>query len=169
MLHDSSSARSKRASAEVIFDLTTDVSRDRIVMSQAPITPRRRNLFSERVRAGRSCLERQVLRLTPFGAFQHPTLSAGGSHDILFSANLRAAIAGNSLSDAANVGCACISSRRGPHICRRCDPWWAAPSFFGWTLAITGQVGFPKSELHAGLAWTPLLASISTHGKGFSL
>src|SRR5215831_3642684 len=29
----------------------------------------------------------------------------------------------------------------------RFDPWWAAPSFFGQTLAITGHVHSPKPEL----------------------
>jgi hypothetical protein len=34
----------RRASAEVTFDLMTVASRDRIAMSQAPITPTKRNM-----------------------------------------------------------------------------------------------------------------------------
>src|SRR5262249_29602093 len=63
---------------------------------------------------------------------------------------------------------ACICLRHTPYTAGRCDPWWAAPSSFGQTLAVTGHVPFsPKSEL-PGLCVSALLTGFHfTHnGKG---
>src|SRR5262245_27272185 len=40
---------------------------------------------------------------------------------------------------------ACICLRHTPYAVGRCDPWWAAPSSFGQTLAVTGHVPFSKN------------------------
>jgi hypothetical protein len=42
----------------------------------------------------------------------------------------------------------------------RCDPWWAARSFFGQTLAITGYVPFPENLSCQGSASAPFWPAI---------
>src|SRR5215469_7752599 len=43
-----------------------------------------------------------------------------------------------------------------PYLWGRCDPWWAAPSFFGQTLAITGHVPLPQKPELPGRRVAPL-------------
>lgn len=154
-MHNKILGARRRASAEVIFDLMTVASRNRIAMSQAPITPKNATC-SERAGGRSLCQERQAVASSARGRANHPTLLAGVGHHILLPAPRQSGSRYLVFALGAGHMCRAGAIRGGPR-----------PSRFGFDTRHHRPSALPKPEL-PGSSVSPIWpAPIAHNGKGF--